>query len=104
MQTSLQLRLSLVGSMFDTIQRSNSLTQDWSCLLSQLISHGVVEVGTDAATFTLVFDMLSTLIYGALVTLETSEKNEDKRLYTMVIRKLKVLSTVNDNYVNTRTN
>ena len=38
MQTSLQLRLSLVGSMFDTIQRSNGLTQDWAFLLSQVSS------------------------------------------------------------------
>jgi len=30
--------------MFDTIQRNNGLTQDWSILLIQLVSSGVVDI------------------------------------------------------------
>ncbi|XP_037503504.2 mediator of RNA polymerase II transcription subunit 12-like protein, partial [Rhipicephalus sanguineus] len=41
---ALLLRLSLVGGMFDMIQRNTSLTTDWALLLVQLISHGVVDL------------------------------------------------------------
>lgn len=43
MQEALQLRLSLVGGMFDMIQRSTTFTTDWAILLVQLISYGVVD-------------------------------------------------------------
>ena len=36
-QEGLQLRLSLVGSMFDLIQKSNNLIVEWSILLLQLM-------------------------------------------------------------------
>jgi len=36
--------LCKVGNMFDTIQRNNGLTQDWSILLIQLVSSGVVDI------------------------------------------------------------
>ena len=45
MQESLRLRMSLVGGMFDTIQRSSALSNEWTWILIQLISHGVVSVG-----------------------------------------------------------
>lgn len=41
---TLQLRLFLVGGMFDTIQRNMGLTTDWAILLLQLISSGVVDI------------------------------------------------------------
>lgn len=41
MQEALQLRLSLVGGMFDTIQRNSNLTVEWCILLAQLVSHSV---------------------------------------------------------------
>ena len=41
---TLQLRLSLVGGMFDTIQRNLGMTTDWAILLLQLISSGVVDI------------------------------------------------------------
>jgi len=41
---TVQLRLSLLGGMFDTIQRNISLTTDWALLLLQLISSGVVDM------------------------------------------------------------
>ena len=36
--------LCKVGNMFDTIQRNNGLTQDWSILLIQMVSSGVVDI------------------------------------------------------------
>ena len=33
--------------MFDTIQRSNNLTQDWAILLMQLVSHGVADINNN---------------------------------------------------------
>jgi hypothetical protein len=44
MQDALQLRFSLVGGMFDTIQRSTAATIDWAQLLLQLIAHGVIDL------------------------------------------------------------
>ena len=34
--------MSLVGGMFDTIQRSNTLLNEWATILIQLVSCGVV--------------------------------------------------------------
>lgn len=42
-EDGLLLRFSLVGGMFDTIQRNSSLTTDWAVLLVQLITHGVID-------------------------------------------------------------
>jgi len=44
MQDALQLRFSLVGGMFDTIQRSTASTTEWALLLLQLIAHGVIDL------------------------------------------------------------
>lgn len=88
-QEALQLRLSLVGNMFDTIQRSNNLTQDWTILLIQLISNGVVDIQNNSELFTIMVDMLAILVHGTLAG-EVSEKGEDnKKSYHSLIRKLK---------------
>ncbi|ELT92763.1 hypothetical protein CAPTEDRAFT_163894 [Capitella teleta] len=90
MQEALQLRLSLVGGMFDTIQRSNNLRQDWAILLMQLVSHGVVDINNNSELFTIVLDMLSVLIHGTLVSENSDIKGEDNRKhYQQLIRKLK---------------
>lgn len=44
MQDSLILRFSLVGGMFDTIQRSTALTTDWAVLLEQLVTYSVIDL------------------------------------------------------------
>lgn len=44
MQDSLALRFSLVGGMFDTIQRSTALTTDWAVLLVQLVTYSVIDL------------------------------------------------------------
>jgi mediator of RNA polymerase II transcription subunit 12 len=48
MQDALLLRFSLVGGMFDTIQRNTNLTTDWAILLVQLITHGVIDLNNNA--------------------------------------------------------
>lgn len=42
LQEALHLRISLVGAMFDTIQRSVTLSSDWATLLFQLVSSGTI--------------------------------------------------------------
>lgn len=48
MQDALLLRFSLVGGMFDTIQRSTTLTTDWAILLVQLVTYGVIDLNNNA--------------------------------------------------------
>jgi mediator of RNA polymerase II transcription subunit 12 len=48
MQDALLLRFSLIGGMFDTIQRNTTLTTDWAILLVQLITHGVIDLNNNA--------------------------------------------------------
>lgn len=44
MLDALQLRFSLVGGMFDAIQRNAAATTDWAMLLTQLVCQGVVDL------------------------------------------------------------
>ncbi|KAK6194758.1 hypothetical protein SNE40_000324 [Patella caerulea] len=86
----LQLRLSLVGGMIDTIQRNNTTTSEWAILLLMLISHGVVDTQTtNNELFTTVLDMLSVLIHGTLLSEEGEKGEENKKAYTNLIKKLK---------------
>ncbi|XP_046669089.1 mediator of RNA polymerase II transcription subunit 12 isoform X4 [Homalodisca vitripennis] len=90
MQDALLLRFSLVGGMFDTIQRNNNLTTDWAILLVQLITHGVIDLNNNAELFSTVIDMLATLIHSTLVSDSQSEKGEENRKhYQNLMRKLK---------------
>ncbi|XP_059479681.1 mediator of RNA polymerase II transcription subunit 12 isoform X2 [Neocloeon triangulifer] len=90
MQDALQLRFSLVGGMFDTIQRSTSSTTDWALLLLQLIAHGVIDLHNNSELFTTVLDMLATLIHSTLFTDAQSEKGEENRKhYQNLMKKLK---------------
>lgn len=52
MQDALLLRFSLVGGMFDTIQRNTNLTTDWAILLVQLITYSVTDLNNNALVFT----------------------------------------------------
>ncbi|KAM4693939.1 mediator of RNA polymerase II transcription subunit 12-like protein isoform 2-T2 [Discoglossus pictus] len=93
MHEALQLRLNLVGGMFDTVQRSPQWTSDWAILLLQIITSGTVDMQTNNELFTTVLDMLSVLINGTLasdlssVTQGGSEEN--KRAYMNLVKKLK---------------
>lgn len=44
---ALDLRLSLVGTLFDGIYRSLALTQDWASLFTQLLCNGVIDYQTN---------------------------------------------------------
>ncbi|KAI0239093.1 hypothetical protein LSAT2_010158 [Lamellibrachia satsuma] len=88
-EEALLLRLSLVGGLFDTIQKNNGNVQDWTILLIQLVSHSVVDINNNSELFRVVEDMLSVLIHGTLVS-DSSEKGEENRkTYTSLTRKLK---------------
>lgn len=47
MLDALQLRFSLVGGMFDAIQKNTTATTDWAILLAQLISQGIIDLSTN---------------------------------------------------------
>ncbi|XP_053952876.1 mediator of RNA polymerase II transcription subunit 12 [Anastrepha ludens] len=86
---ALQLRFSLVGGMFDTIQKNGTSTTDWAILLTQLVCQGVIDTSSNRELFTTVVDMLATLVHSTLVTESQSERDENKKLYLNLIKKLK---------------
>uniref|UniRef100_A0A4W3IBV9 Mediator complex subunit 12L n=1 Tax=Callorhinchus milii TaxID=7868 RepID=A0A4W3IBV9_CALMI len=93
MHEALQLRLNLVGGMFDTVQRSTQWTTDWALLLLQIITSGTVDVQTNNELFTTVLDMLGVLINGTLASDMSSASQggseENKRAYMNLVKKLK---------------
>ncbi|KAJ8669737.1 hypothetical protein QAD02_000996 [Eretmocerus hayati] len=89
LQDALQLRFSLVGGVFDTIQRNITVTTDWAILFVQLVSHGVIDLNNNSELFTTVIDMLATLIHSTLVSDPQSEKDENKKCYQSLMKKLK---------------
>lgn len=89
MLDALQLRFSLVGGMFDAIQKNVTQTTDWAILLTQLMSQGVIDLSTNSELFTTVLDMLATLIHSTLISDSQSERDENKKLYTNLMKKLK---------------
>ncbi|XP_020279147.1 mediator of RNA polymerase II transcription subunit 12 isoform X2 [Pseudomyrmex gracilis] len=89
LQDALQLRFSLVGGVFDTIQRNTTATTDWAILLVQLVSYGVIDLNNNSELFTTVIDMLATLIHSTLVSDSQSEKDENKKHYQNLMKKLK---------------
>lgn len=107
---ALQLRFSLVGGMFDAIQKNTTATTDWAILLAQLISQGVIDLSTNrlltlallfcnfffesffsfhSDLFTTVLDMLATLIHSTLISESQSERDENKKLYINLMKKLR---------------
>ncbi|OXB73444.1 UNVERIFIED_CONTAM: hypothetical protein H355_015172 [Colinus virginianus] len=111
MHEALQLRLNLVGGMFDTVQRSTQWTTDWALLLLQIITSGTVDMQTNKSLarwqflkvtfcnftpselFTTVLDMLGVLINGTLASDLSSASQggpeENKRAYMNLVKKLK---------------
>lgn len=90
MQDSLQLRFSLVGGMFDTVQRSSSTTTEWAILLLQLVTYGVIDLNNNPELFTTVVDMLATLIHSTLISDSQSDRSdENKKHYLNLMKKLK---------------
>uniref|UniRef100_H3A096 Mediator complex subunit 12L n=1 Tax=Latimeria chalumnae TaxID=7897 RepID=H3A096_LATCH len=93
MHEALQLRLNLVGGMFDTVQRSTQWTSDWALLLLQIITSGTVDIQTNNELFTAVLDMLGVLINGTLAfdlsNASQGGSEENKRAYMNLVKKLK---------------
>ncbi|XP_054985697.1 mediator of RNA polymerase II transcription subunit 12-like protein isoform X1 [Sorex araneus] len=93
MHEALQLRLNLVGGMFDTVQRSSQWTTDWALLLLQIITSGTVDMHTNNELFTTVLDMLGVLINGTLASdlpsASPGGSEENKRAYMNLVKKLK---------------
>ncbi|XP_068136917.1 mediator of RNA polymerase II transcription subunit 12-like protein isoform X2 [Hyperolius riggenbachi] len=93
MHEALQLRLNLVGGMFDTVQRSTQWTADWAILLLQIITSGTVDMQTNNELFTTVLDMLGVLINGTLASdlsnASQGSSDENKRAYMNLVKKLK---------------
>lgn len=89
MLDALQLRFSLVGGMFDAIQKNATATTDWAILLAQLISQGIIDLSTNSELFTTVLDMLATLIHSTLISDSQSERDENKKIYINLMKKLK---------------
>ncbi|NWU65403.1 MD12L protein, partial [Pterocles burchelli] len=93
MHEALQLRLNLVGGMFDTVQRSTQWTTDWALLLLQIITSGTVDMQSNNELFTTVLDMLGVLINGTLASdLSNASQGgpeENKRAYMNLVKKLK---------------
>ncbi|KAG1673141.1 Mediator of RNA polymerase II transcription subunit 12-like protein [Nymphon striatum] len=94
MQDALQLRLSLVGGMFDTIQRSSTITTDWAVLLVQLASHGVIDTQNNSELFTTILDMLAVLVHTNIIQSEMTggekgEQENKKHNLNIIIKKIK---------------
>lgn len=47
MLDALQLRFSLVGGMFEAIQKNGTSTTDWAILLTQLVCQGIIDLTTN---------------------------------------------------------
>lgn len=89
MLNALQLRFSLVGGMFDSIQKNSTLTTDWALLLTQLMSQGITDLNNNSQLFYTAFDMLVTLVHSTLVTDNQSERDDTKKPYNNLTKKLK---------------
>lgn len=89
MLDALQLRFSLVGGMFDAIQKNTTATTDWAILLAQLISQGIIDLTNNSELFTTGLDMVATLIHSTLISDNQSERDENKKHYLNLMKKLR---------------
>lgn len=85
----LQLRLSLVGSMFDMIVKSNQAIQDWSILLLNFITIGVVDAQLNYELFATIVDMLAVLIHSTQTIDPNETREESKKQYVSLLKKLR---------------
>ncbi|KAL1230178.1 Mediator of RNA polymerase II transcription subunit 12-like protein [Trichinella pseudospiralis] len=96
MLDALQLRLSLIGGMFDTVCRNANL-ENWSLVIVQLLLYGIVTEEKNQTLFYTCVDILCVLLLSCLLpdsagfSFSGQERtNEDcKRIYNNVIKKLK---------------
>nr|CAB3263723.1 mediator of RNA polymerase II transcription subunit 12-like protein [Phallusia mammillata] len=86
---ALQLRLSLVGGMFDTVQSNAQWTSNVVVLLTQLINSGMVDVQVNAELFDIVFDMIAILLHHTLGGDGSNRGEVTKREYIKIVSKMK---------------
>lgn len=89
LQDGLELRLCLIGQMFDTIQKSSNLTSDWATLLLLLIMNNLVDPQVDYGLYVSVLDMLAMLIHSAYASDPIEQKEESKKQYQNLMRKFR---------------
>ncbi|KAJ8916222.1 hypothetical protein NQ315_016361 [Exocentrus adspersus] len=82
----LQLRFALVGGVFEAFQRNPSATTDWALLLVQLVTNGLIDLHTHSELFTVVIDMLATLVHSAKAT---DTQDDSRKMYPNLLKKLK---------------
>ena len=92
LNNALQLRLSIVGLMLESIQESSTQTQEYSLLLVMLVSRQVVDLSNNRNLLNSVVDMLATLVHTSLVSKAdgpTERQDENKKQYYTLCRKLR---------------
>ena len=85
----LQLRLSLVGGMFDMIVKSNTATNEWAALFLNFIAMGVVDAQLNYELFTTILDMLAVLIHSTQTVEPNETREESKKQYQSLLKKLR---------------
>merc|ERR1719232_1155842 len=93
MQDALQLRFSLVGGLFESINTNFQSITDWSTLLVQLVVRGVIDLTNNSDLYCMVIDMLAILIHSTLIIEKevggSDRAEENKRSYLALVKKLK---------------
>ena len=76
--------------LFDSIFRNPTVAIDWTVLMIQLVTSGVIDLSNNSELFPTLQDMTATLLHSTLVTDSQSERGEDSRkYYPMLIKKIK---------------
>lgn len=88
-QDGLELRICLIGQMFDTIQKSPNLTSDWATLLLLLIMNNLVDPQIDYGLYVSVLDMLAMLIHAAYASDPLEQKEDAKKQYQNLMKKFR---------------
>lgn len=92
-QDGLQLRLSLVGAMFDVIQSSQSFSNDWAVLFLNLISYTIVDPQIHYENFITILDMLNAVIHSAQFLAQNeqsqSQREDSKKSTGTILKKLR---------------
>lgn len=76
----------MVGGVFEAFQRNPSATTDWALLLVQLVTYGLIDLHTHSILFTVVIDMLATLVHAAKAT---DAQDDSRKMYPNLLKKLK---------------
>uniref|UniRef100_H2YRP6 Mediator complex subunit Med12 domain-containing protein n=1 Tax=Ciona savignyi TaxID=51511 RepID=H2YRP6_CIOSA len=86
---ALELRLSLVGGMFDTVMSNSQWTSDVVIMLMTLILSGMVDVQTNIELFDVVYDMIAVLLHHTLGGDAINRGEGSKREYINIVKKMK---------------